>query len=284
MLVKGEKQFSLPNEVVTVKFIPRKKGMAAEVAANHVIAGGMLSKSTKTFYAPLKKKGGIANVLTNQEKEYLEKVTGLDLSVYGEFWETFCVKLYKEDANNIFYLNDPLGYISVRLLETIEEEVANSWTERNNKPTYMFAITRSNEVTDERNSKLDTKKEAFKAYARIEHDLEKLIAILKLVSNKTVSKNSALDWVQGEIENVIDTNPKSFLDVLQDSSFDTKVLFNKGIESKVIIKKGNRYSTIDGLELCENGEVASYDTAIRYLENDKNQDVRALIEAKINNA
>ena len=34
--------FTLPNETVVVRFIKRKRGMAANVADNHIISGGML--------------------------------------------------------------------------------------------------------------------------------------------------------------------------------------------------------------------------------------------------
>jgi len=92
--------------------------MAAHVDENHVISGGMLSGSRKKFCAPLQKNGNIANILTAEEKEFLEKETGLNLSVYGEFWQTFYVSLFKDDANNRFDMSNPMDYISIRILES----------------------------------------------------------------------------------------------------------------------------------------------------------------------
>lgn len=275
--------FTLPNEVVTVKFVKKRKGMAANVSEDHVISGGMLSGSRKRFTAPIKRTGGIANILTNKEKEYLEKVTGIDLSIYGEFWHTFSVSLFKEDVNNIFNLNDPLDYISVRLLEALVNDIATSWKERTNKATYQFAITRPNEITDERKVKLDIKKEAFKLYGKIEDDKDKLLGILKLLSNQPIAKNSTIKWIQGQVEEYVDNKPSSFVSIIKDPSFETKVLINRGVDSGVVIRNGNLYSTIDGLELCEKGEVATFANAVKYLDNLKHQDVRTLVEAKINN-
>jgi hypothetical protein len=275
---------SLPKEVVTVKFLPRKKGMAANVEDNHVIAGGMLNNSVKRFFAPLKRTGGIANVLTNAEKDYLERVTGMDLSVYGDFWETFSVRLYKEEANNIFDMSDPMGYISVKLLEMCNHDIAPSWDQRDDKPTYQFAITREGEVTDEKKRKLDVKKEAFKAYGRIEHDRSRLLMVLKLLTNKPISPDSKLEWIQGQVEEYLDREPQKFLNIVENPSFETMSLIQRGIDTKVIQKRGNKYTTIDGLELAESGEVPVYANAIKYLENDKNQDIRAHIEARINEA
>ncbi len=119
-------------------------------------------------------------------------------------------------------------------------------------------------------------------YGKIEDDKDKLLSVLKLLTNQPISKNSKLDWIQGKVEDYVDTTPKAFVSILQDPTFDTKVLIVKGVEAKIIIRKGNKYSTVDGLDLCYDGQIASYSNAIAYLEDPKNQDVRTLIEAKIN--
>lgn len=276
--------FTLPKEKVIVKFIPRRKGLAAEVGEDHVISGGMMDNTTKRFFAPLKRTGGIANVLTSEEKAYLEKVTGQDLSVYGDFWNEFSVRLFKEEAKNVFDLSDPMGYISIKLLEANKDDVAPSWEERNHKLSYQFAITREGEVLNEKKKALDHKKEAFKAYGRIEHDRLRLLMVLKLLTNKPISDDSKIDWIQGQVEEYLDREPVKFLEIVDNPSFDTMALIQRGVEAKVIIKKGNRYTTVDGLELADNGDAPVYQNVVKFLENDKNQDIRALIEARINEA
>ena len=277
--------FTLPDEVITLKFLPKKKGMAANVDDNHVIAGNMLAKSIKRFFAPLAKRGGgIMNVLTNEEKEYLENVTGRNLSVYGDFWTEFSVKLGKEDSGNRLYLSNPNDYLAYCILRASSDEIAPSWKAREQKGTYVYAIVRESEIQDEKKSKLDLKKDAFKLYGKLEDDREKLISILQLVDNKLISADSKLTWLQGKVEEIVDTNPKKFLSIVQDGSFETKSLINKGVTAGVILKKSNKYSTIDGLELAEDGEMPSFDNAVRYLDSPKNQEVRSLIEARIDNA
>lgn len=282
--VKEVSSFKLPNEVITVKFIPRKKGMAANVTEDHIIAGGMIGEATRKFKAPLDRSGSIKNVLTNEEKEYLEDVTGLNLSVYGDFWVDFSVTLKKDDASNRFNLSDPMEYISYKLLSSLSNTIAPSWERRNDKLTYDFAITRKGEENKETKRLYDSKKEAFKQYGKIEDDRDKLLGILKLLTNKPISKDSSLDWVQHQIEERIDSMPSAFLDVINDSSFDTKLLINKGVEYGVIVISGNKYSTVDGLDLCEADEIPTLNNAVRYLDNPRNQEVRSLVEAKINNA
>lgn len=277
-----ENKFTLPNETVTVKFIPRRKGMATSVSKDHVISGGMLDNTFKKFCAPLQRNGKIANILTAEEKEHIEKLLGgVDLSVYGDFWKEFFVPLGKTDAGNTFDLSDPIDYISVQLLKKNNIEIAPSWAERDVKQTYQFAITREGEVSDELKAVFDIKKEAFKLYGKIEDDRDKLIAVLRLLSNRPVSKDSKLDWIQKQVEVYVDTESEAFVNVVTDASFETKKLINEAVDVGYILKKGNKYETKDGLILANSGELATFNNAVRYLDQDANQEVRNIVEAKV---
>lgn len=277
--------FSLPNETIIVKFIPRKKGMAAgpDISDSHVISGGMLNTAVRRFSAPLQRNGSIKNVLTDDEKEFLEKKLGLNLSVYGDFWTNFRVPLYKDDANNRFDLSNPMDYISYKVLASLEKhDIAPSWAERKNNLTYQFAITREGEEMLEDKQRYDFKKEAFKLYGKIEDDKNKLVAVLKLLTNKNVSPDSKLDWLQHKVEEFIDTKPSAFVNAVNDKAFYTKMLINTAIDKGVIVKNSNKYSTADGLDLCNADETPTFDNAVKYLDSPINQEVRAIIEAKIN--
>lgn len=278
-LLKKTTDFTLPEETITVKYIKRKKGMASNVGEDHVISGGMLSGSVKKFPAPLLKNGSIANVLTKDEKIYLEDVTGLDLSVYGEFWTNHYVSLFKDD--NKFDLSNPMDYISYKILLFCKDDVAHTWKERNLKQTYQFVITSGEEEMTEKKVGFDNKKEAFKIYGKIEDDKEKLIGILTLLTNKPISQETSLKWLQTKVEEFIDTKPESFVTLIKDKSLETKLLINQALEKGVIVKNSNKYSTVDGLDLCENSQIPTFENAVAYLDNVKHQDVRSLVEAKI---
>jgi len=273
--------FTLPNETVTVKFIKRKKGLAANVEDNHVISGGMLSGAKKKFSAPLQRNGAVANVLTGEEKEFLEDKTGLNLSVYGDFWNDFQVSLFKDDANNYFDLSQPMDYIAIAVLKSLKNDIAPRWGDRYKKGTYQFVITGSDEEFAEKKAKLDVRKDAWKKYGRMENNRELLLGVLKLQSNQTISSDSDLSWIQGKVEEKLDSDPKSFLDIVEDPSFETKVLIQNAVDAGYIKRRGNLYETVDGLELAEQGQVASFDNAVKYLENPKYQEVRALVEARL---
>lgn len=274
-----ESKFTLPEQVVTVKYIKRKKGMASNVGDDHVISGGMLNGSVKKFQAPLLKNNSIANVLTKEEKDHLESLTGLDLSVYGDFWYDHQVSLYKDD--NLLNLSNPIDYISYKILTFLKNDIAPTWAERNLKQTYQFVITSSDEELTEKKAGFDNKKEAFKLYGKIEDDKDKLIGVLGLLTNKPISKETTLKWLQTKVEEFIDGKPESFVVLMKDKSLDTKFLINNAIEKGIIVKTGNKYSTNDGLDLCENGQIPTFENAVTYIDNPKHQDVRSFIEAKM---
>ena len=88
--------------------------------------------------------------------------------------------------------------------------------------------------------------------------------------------------MQKEIQEYVDKQPAKFVSVVNDKTLATKILINKAIEAKLILRRNQRYSTSDGLDLCYPGEVASFDNAIKYLEDPKNQEVKMILEAKLN--
>ena len=279
---KKDGNFELPNEKIVVKYIHRNSGMSANVSKDHVISGGMLSTSTKRFAAPLQRNNTIKNILTSDEKEYLEKVTDLNLSIYGDFWKDFYVTLYKEDSMNVFNTSDPMDYISIKILESLSKhDIAPSWKDRNKNLTYQFAITRLNEEILESQTKLSAKREAFISYTKMMNDRESLKGILKLLTNRPISPNSELDWLQNEVEKILDVEPIKFLNVIKDSELATKLLVNEAVDCKIIVKKGGKYKTADGLELCGAGDIATFENTVAFLQDPLNQDTRAIIEAKI---
>lgn len=278
----SKNDFKLPNEKVVVKFVHRKRGMAANVGSDHVISGGMLDNTFKRFVTPLQRNGSIANVLTTEEKNHIEEIMGgVDLSIYGDFWKEFSVQLWKNDTSNVFDLSDPIDYLSVKLLERNTDDIAPSWADRHNKQTYQFAITREGEVSNEAKAVFNVKKEAFKMYGKIEDDRDKLVAVLRLLTNRPISSDSKLDWVQKEVENFVDKEPQSFVNVITDSSFDTKKMIHEAMEVGYIKRNGNSFTTADGLILNREGDVPSFSNTVRFLEDDENFNIKSIIEAKI---
>lgn len=281
--MEENKKFTLPEKKVIVKYIKRRRGMASDVSDDHVISGNMLKGSSRKYTAPMLRNGSIANVLTKSEKNYLEEIMGgIDLSIYSDFWLNRYVKLFK--TNNTLFLNNPADYISYKILLALPNLIAPSWEKRNDKMSYEFVIVEEGAELKENKKKYDAKKEAFKLYGKIEEDRRLLLGVLKLLTNKPLSNNPKLEWLQAQVEEKIDTEPNKFVNLIKDGAFHTKLLINEGVDLGIILKEGNKYVTVDGLPLCEAGEIPTFSNAVKYLDFDKNEEIRSLIEAKINNA
>lgn len=279
---KKEEKFSLPNKKVTIKHIPRKTPLAPDASPTHVAYGGMLSGASTKYSAPLQRNGDVKNVLTNEEKEVLEEMTGLKLSIYGDFWDNFYVTLRRDDASNVLDLSNPTDYIQYKILCAYSgTSIAPSWADRNRILSYKFAITEPEELTIDTNKRYNLKKEAFKIYGRIENTRDTLISVLRLLENKNVSDKTSIDRIQEKVLDYVDNDSAKFLSVVNDAKFETKALLMEAVNQGIIKRTGNKYVTVDGLELCESGEVPLFTNAVNYLDSNKNQDVRSLIEAKV---
>ena len=187
--------------------------------------------------------------------------------------------MFKDD--NRFDLENPMDYISYKILLNLKDDIAETWADRNKKQTYQFVITSGDEEFSEKKQGFDNKKEAFKLYGKIEDDKDKLIGILGLLANKPVSQDATLNWIQGQVEEFLDKKPEAFVTLLKDSKLETKLLIQQAGNAGVVKTSGGKYSTIDGLKLCENGQIPTFENAIAYLDNPKHQEVRSLIEAKL---
>ena len=65
----------LRNERVVVEFIPQERGLITD--SRHVLYGGLGEESKRRFVVPVLQSGVYKNVLTNDEKDYLEYIIPL---------------------------------------------------------------------------------------------------------------------------------------------------------------------------------------------------------------
>ena len=105
----------LRNERVIVRYIPRQSRMVTN--PKHILYGGMAENAKRTFVVPRLTSGRYVNVLTYEEKDFLEDIMGLEvnsMSIYNKvnnFWDDSNdtgiskVTLLKQD--NYLDLRDP---------------------------------------------------------------------------------------------------------------------------------------------------------------------------------
>lgn len=282
----------LTNEIIIVRFIAKARGNITD--PKHVLFGNMAPRSKVKFPVPMLRSGQYADVLTKEEKKFLEWKLGLEpnaLSVYNRknnFWDDSNqqgvgrVELIKGD--NYFDKSKPLDYIKLAILRSYSDIIAPSMQALQDKPkaTYRFVMVSEKDSAKDANIRVTSKAQAYKEFGKIEGDKEKMRVVIELMDGRPTAANSKVEYLQGKIGELIETNTKLFLSVVRDPLLDNKVLIKKAIEAGIIANRGNYlYYKADNTPLCSNGEEPTLNIAAKFLSLPKNQELKFTIEAKV---
>lgn len=277
----------LRNERVIIRHVPKEGGLVTN--PKHILYGGMAESAVRYFTVPiLGSSGAYKNVLTDDEKTFLEEIMGLEynaLSIYkkeNNYWDNYQVRLTKQD--NYLDLSVPDDYIKYKVLKANSDFIADSLETLQDKPkvTYQFVMIREGEQESQESEKMSATMKCYMEYGRIKDDRDTLRCIIELIDGRPVASNSKLEFLQGKINNLIQADSKLFLKIITDPLLSTKVLISKAIEAGVISKKGDQlYLRSDNSPLCDHNEDPTLNVAARYLNLPKNQELKLSIEAKV---
>ena len=277
----------LRNERIIVRHVPKEGGLVTN--PKHILYGGMAENAVRYFTVPiLESSGAYKNVLTDDEKAFLEEVMGLEynaLSVYkkeNNYWSNYQVRLTKQD--NFLDLSVPDDYIKYKVLKANSNFIADSLETLQDKPkaTYQFVMIREGEEESNESEKLSATMRCYMEYGKIKDDKDTLKCIIELIDGRPIAANSKIELLQGKINNLIQADSKLFLKIITDPLLSTKVLINKAIEAGIISKRGDQYYLISSNSpLCGNNEDPTLNVAARYLNLPKHQELKLSIEAKI---
>lgn len=282
----------LRNERVEVRHIDKQTGMVTD--PRHVLYGGMAENSKKTYTVPLLRSGSLADVLTRDEKDYLEYVLGLDsnaLSVYKKddnFWSTAnpngISTVVLEKRSNYLNLADPVDYIKYKILLANKDRIAASVQELQDHPkaTYEYVIVSEKDTNKLATTKLSIRKQAYKILGKYEDDYDVLKFIVETIDGRPIMANTKIDLLQVKADEIIQNNANLFVKIASDKLLDTKVLIKKALNAGIISKRGDfLYMREDNTPLCENGQDPTLNTAANFLSNPKHQTLKFSIEAKL---
>ena len=283
----------LRNEKVIVRFVPSPSAMVQR--KGHILYGGMAENATRSFVVPrLAKTGMFKNILTDNEKAYLEKAMGLEinaLSIYkkeNNFWDDSNpngigrVTLHKQD--NYLDLSIPEQYIQYKILLANKDYIAASMEELEDKPkaTYQFVIISEGDETKKNLSRMDITMECYTEYGAIRNNKDTLKTVIELLEKRPISPSVKLDYLQGKINNYIQADPRKFYSVIKDEYLPMKVLIKKAVEGGLIGMKNNTYYLRkDGSPLCEMNEESTLNNAARYIGSIKHQELKFQLEARL---
>ena len=281
----------LKNEQVIVRYLPKQSRMVSN--PKHVLFGGMAENATRTFVVPMLSSGRYVNVLTDDEKDFLEDIMGLPknaMSIYKKvdnFWddtnEAGISKVTLRKQDNYLNLANVEDYIKYKILIANKDYIAPSLEalETHPKATYQFVILTEESETKSARKGMTTLMQCYTAYGKIEDDVDALRIIIETLTGITVHKNTKKEFLQTKINELIQSNSKMFLKIATDPLLQTKVLIRKCIESGLIAHRGNQYYIREGnIPMCEDGE-PTLNVAAQWINLPKNQEIKLSLEAKL---
>ena len=278
----------LRNERIYVRFVPHESGFAGS-NKSHVLYGGKADGAFTSLCVPiLRSTGNYKNILTNDEKDFLEEALGLDynaLSVYkkdNNYWDNYKVQLTKEGIH--LNLSDPEDFIKYKVLVANSDIVAPSVQERIDRPkaTYQYEIVRETEESSLENAKMDATMSSYKEFGKIENDADTMRVLVELLDSRPYAQNTKSDFLRARINTLIQADPKTFLRTITDPLLHTKVIIRRAQELGKISKRGDYfYLASDGSPLCDNGENPTLPIAANYLNSPAHQDIKFLLESEI---
>ena len=290
--VKKEKQLinCLRNEQVIVRFLARPNVFGI-TDPKHTFYGGMAENAVVTLTVPKLRSGIYANILTNDEKDYLEYVLGLEpnsLSVYKKddnFWDENNpeginrVKLRKQD--NRFDLSVPEDYIRVKILEANKTLVCPSMEYYQDHPdrTYKFVIVRKSDNAKGIRNNITTTQRCWKWFGKNENDLRLLRTVIELANKTTTHPNMKLVEAQEEIMKIIKASPKMLMTTVEDPLLDVKNLIKASIENRNVFKRGEYYYLKSTNEpMCFNNQEPTLSVAAKWLADPRNTEFKMELE------
>lgn len=278
----------LRNERIYVRFVPHEYGYVGGNKA-HVLYGGKADGSFDRFCVPLlRSTGKYKNVLTNEEKDYLEDILGLDynaLSVYkteNNYWDNYKVELTKEGIR--LDLSHPEDYIKYKVLLANSDFIAPSVQERLERPkaTYKYELVRESEETSLENARMDATMQSYKEFGKIDSDIDTMRVLVELLDSRPYSPNEKAEFFRARINTLIQKDPKTFLTQITDPLLHTKVIIRRSTELGKIAKRGDYYYlSSDGSPLCDMNENPTLSIAARYLNLPAHQDIKFLLESEV---
>lgn len=288
----------LRNERVIVRKLPRRTGLVSD--PNHVMSDGMHENAFHTYCVPkLQKSNTFVNVLTNDEKECLERAMGLEpnaLSIYKQpetknFWSNAnpsglsSVTLKKRD--NIFVMSNPIDYIAVKILLANKDKICPSMEEWEARPkeTYDFVIIREGEESKASQNNTDVTIQAILKLGKISDDKEVLKLVVETMMGKKYADSTSAEWLRTQALDMIKSTPKNakmFLGIVEDDFLDNKVLIRKAIAKGLVADRGGFLYIKDGNQpMCGDGEEPTLNTAAKWLAKPRSQEMLFGLQAKV---
>lgn len=282
----------LRNERIIVRYISRPTNLVQN--PRHILYGGMAENAVHTLVVPQLSSGMFVNILTDNEKAYLEEIMQLEynaLSIYkkeNNFWDSSNstgiskVRLTKQDT--YLDLSNPEDYIRYKILLANKDMIAPSLQALQDMPkaSYKYVLISEGDEDKAANRQMNATMESYMEFGKISEDVATLRVIVETLDGRPTAPNVKLEFLKNKVNQLIQGDSKMFLKVIKDPLLQTKVIIKKAIEGGIISKRGDYlYLRSDNSPLCEINEEPTLNIAARYLSSPRHQDLLFTIQAKL---
>jgi len=214
------------------------------------------------------------------QKEFFETELGANLNTTlktdDNFWRSDRrgrVILTKEGAT--LTLSRSLDMLKYLILLSNKMLVSPSYDERILKATYEFMVVDEDKVTVKKLAEATVKADAFVKFAEITNSKASITGFIKSLG-RTIPATASLDWLKSEVLNVVEKDPKYFLEIVNHPQYKDRIFVQEATEAGAIIRKGNKRYTLDN-----GSELGDLTDTIMFLSNPDNQEVKMRIKAKV---
>lgn len=275
----------LKNERVIVRRL-LKPGKITD--PRHALYGGMALGAYHYFTVPMLRNGQLKDVLTKDEKNFLEDALGLEANAMSvlrkvdNYWSNYQVKLGKEDT--ILDLSVAEDYIKYKVLLGNTEDIAPSMDEVALRPkeTYEYVLIHEAEEARANTKRVNKNIEAYNLLSKMEGNKDTLRLIVEIATSRPQHRTVSIDVLTDQVDKLIQSKPDLFLTIAKDPLLETKVLLKKGLECGAVRMKNDMFYDSEGKPLCDAGN-STFSVAAEWLNKPKNQgtllSIKAMIEA-----
>lgn len=201
------------------------------------------------------------------------------LSKYNEdYWANYKIKVQKE--GRIFSLDNPKDELDVLVLRA-NKFVSNSQQEVLDSPTAMFYLSSVEKEAEVNNASEKNERMAIKKFGQLSAtEMTDVLNVYSLLTGRSgklkITKDTAVDLIETTLYNKVKEDPTEFLRIIEDPQFKTRVLIDRLVSSKVLMRSGAKYVVYGGDTIG-----ATLQDTIDYLEDPYNQEVLISLKSKL---
>lgn len=288
----------LKDKKITIKPLVRTDGF---ITAQDKSGATGFEETKKLWTLPNKEDGSYVDFLDPEEQEAFEIMLGFPKGSLGfyihdpkkrheSFWNAKKFSLKVSPEGITLDLSKPLDMLKYKLaLELGSKYIAPSWAQRFDRGEYLFVILEEDVMQLEELKTGELQKQAWIKFGSIETSNKKMADVLRL-AGKNVAANQYTnhDFLKNEVMKFINEKdnkiggPKKFLDIVNDPSYDVKVLIQDAVKAGALVIVERKPKVTYGFPGGERiGDI--FDT-LKYLEDPMNADIKLKIQAQVKTA